>query len=173
MTAADQWQEAIAQLAPMERQGVLANVLEVVTDQSEAARAMGYIVDSGSAVLATHWPTGGTWAKKSRGRTIRARGLTREHALHLARAEIDDLIWVDRVTMAIARPTHARGLVVGWTLARGQDLLLCYTLEGMRQCGVQRLIWAQVFPDGRPKRHAYEPRGTAEFLRRIGTDYAR
>lgn len=172
MTPAEQWQQAIAQLAPMQRQEVLAGMLTVVGGR-EAMQHRGYVLDSGAAILATHWATGGTWTKKSHGKLVRARGLTKGQALTLAHVELDDVFHQDGTVLAIARPAGARGLVVGWTLARGDDLLLCHTLEGMRRCGVQRLLWAPLFPGGRPKRHVYEPRGTAEFLRRIGTEYAR
>lgn len=169
---ADQWQAAMSELAPMDRQRVLAEHLEI-DGMAPGDPAWSYLLDAGAAILSGCWPTGGTWSRKTRGRLIRARGLTRSQAQALARVEIERALLDPAATIAVARPSIARGLVVGWAAARGDTLVLCHTLEEIRRCGVQRLLWASLFPAGKPARHAYEPRGTADFLRRIGTEHAR
>lgn len=167
MTAAEQWQAAIAELPAMERQAVLAGMLEIVEQPPQA-----YVLHSGASVLFSAWPSGGTWSRKVGRRLVRARGLTSRQASTLAHDEIQYALHQPDTVVAVARPTMARGLIVGWAAARGDTLVLCHTLPGLRRCGVQRMLWELLFEGGKPRLHAYEPRGTGDFLRRIGTELA-
>ena len=115
-------------------------------------------------------PVGGKWrsARKRFGIYPKARGIPSRIAKRVADEWAREL--TGRCQFVEVRGKAAEGHVIAWCLYQGDTLVLCWTRDSFRKCGIQRWLQRQIWPAG-PKSHLLEPRGSRAYFANLGTDF--
>lgn len=157
----------LATLKPAQRAALLADRIRVrvVSPQDPVDEAVvSRIRDDLAKGLRRDLPIGGEWQRG--GTRHKRRGLSTHVAVMLTRYLADRMICqADRIAIAELHDGSSYRLV-GWALVDGDRLLWAYVWAPLRLQGLfRRLV------DRPLKTHAFDSSRSADFLRRLGTDY--